>query len=363
MIINFVPGADEKDISKVYRIVEELGYSVKRIGGVEREVGGVVGEIENGDRDAIKELTRYGCIEAVVDISQPHKLLRLNASPEIKVKDDIVLDKHHLEVVGGPCTVEGEEMIKECAEKVASSGCRIIRGGAFKPRTDPETFRGYGEDALKWLAEAAAEHNLAINTEVLDARDVEVVANYAHILQIGTRNMYAHALIEEAAATGLPVLVKRGFQATIDEFLMAAKAVVLQDNPNVIMCERGIRTFEPHHRFVMDLNTIAFLKEKYPNVVLCADSSHGTGDSQYVKPLALAAVMAGADSLLIEAHPDPEKARIDGRQSLAYRGKDSLACLVANVKMGYALRKGLENGTQRTPEELCRFLAPNKTFI
>jgi 3-deoxy-7-phosphoheptulonate synthase len=218
-------------------------------------------------------------------------------------------------VIAGPCAVESEAQIMATAFAVREAGAHMLRGGAFKPRSSPYTFRGLGEEGLRLLALARAETGLPIVTEVMTPTDVELVARYADVLQIGARNMQNFQLLEEAGRSGKPVLLKRGMSATIEEWLLSAEYIIAQGNPNVILCERGIRTFETATRNTMDLNAVALAKRR-SHLPVIADPSHGTGKWYLVPPLALASLAAGADGVMIEVHPDPDRATSDGGQSL-----------------------------------------------
>jgi len=218
-------------------------------------------------------------------------------------------------VIAGPCSVESEEQIMESARIVREAGATMLRGGAFKPRSSPYTFRGLGELGLRLLAQARDETGLPVVTEVMTPGDVDLVARYADVLQIGARNMQNYQLLEEVGRTGMPVLLKRGLSATIEEWLLSAEYVIAQGNPNVILCERGIRTFETATRNTMDLNAVAVAKRR-THLPVIADPSHGTGKWYLVAPLALASIAAGADGVILEVHPDPDRAKSDGGQSL-----------------------------------------------
>jgi 3-deoxy-7-phosphoheptulonate synthase len=217
--------------------------------------------------------------------------------------------------MAGPCAVESEQQIVETARQVRAAGATLLRGGAFKPRSSPYTFRGLGEQGLRLLALAREESGLPVVTEVMTPADVELVARYADVLQIGARNMQNYQLLEEAGRSGMPVLLKRGLSATFEEWLLSAEYVIAQGNPNVILCERGIRTFETATRNTMDLNAVALAKRR-SHLPVIADPSHGTGKWYLVAPLALAGLAAGADGIIVEVHPDPDRAQSDGAQSL-----------------------------------------------
>ena len=233
--------------------------------------------------------------------------------------DGVAIGGNTLVVIAGPCAVESEEQIETAAAAVAAAGARILRGGAFKPRSSPYSFQGLGEDGLKLLRAAADRHRLKVVTEVMRPRQIETVARYAHMLQVGARNMQNFPLLQEVGRTGLPVLLKRGMSATIEEWLMSAEYILAEGNPHVVLCERGIRTFETATRNTLDLSAVPVVQEK-SHLPVFVDPSHGIGLRHGVTPLARAAVAAGADGLMIEVHPDPPRALSDGPQSLYPEG-------------------------------------------
>jgi len=232
----------------------------------------------------------------------------------LQIKDRLIGGRQ-IQVIAGPCAVESKEQLFQTAWAVKESGAAFLRGGAFKPRTSPYSFQGLGEKALQYLAEAGKETGLPVVTEVMDARDVELVASYADILQIGARNMQNYSLLKEAAAAGKPILLKRGQAAMLEEWLMAAEYFLHGGNDQVILCERGIRTFEPYTRYTLDLSAVPALKT-LSRLPVFVDPSHGTGRAELVGPMAKAALAAGADGLILEVHPCPAQAASDGRQSL-----------------------------------------------
>lgn len=243
---------------------------------------------------------------------------RITAGPQARAVLEIAgraIGGEHFTIIGGPCAVESRDQLLETAIGVQRAGATMLRGGAYKPRTSPHAFQGLGQDGLRLLAEAKAETGLPVVTEVLDARDVPHVAEVADVLQIGSRNMHNYSLLSEAGASGRPVLLKRGLSSTLDELLMAAEYVLREGNESVILCERGIRTFETAYRFTLDLAAVPVLKERTPLPVI-VDPSHAAGRRELVEALSLAAAAVGADGLLVEVHPRPEEAVCDGRQSL-----------------------------------------------
>ena len=324
MIVVMKNDATAEEIEKVKATIEELGYKPHPIQGVLTTVIGVVGD-ERGKPHHQDMLSQLDGVEKVVPISQPFKL----ASREIKettsriqVRDKTV-GNSKIAVIAGPCSVETEEQLMETALAVKNSGATMLRGGAFKPRTSPYTFQGLGEEGLKLLAQARDKTGLPIVTEIMDPDDLELLEDYADVLQIGARNAQNYALLKRVGKSKLPILLKRGMSTTVNEFLMCAEYILSEGNEKVILCERGIRTFETATRNTFDLNAVAVLKEK-THLPVFADPSHGTGYWQYVTPMALAAVAAGADGLIVEVHNHPEAAISDGGQSLKPKKFDTL---------------------------------------
>ncbi|HXG31346.1 MAG TPA: 3-deoxy-7-phosphoheptulonate synthase [Thermodesulfobacteriota bacterium] len=316
MIVVMKSDATQEQIERVISAIRDLGYKAHVIQGVLRTVIGAVGD-ERGKPHHLESLRVLEGVENVVPILQPYKL----ASREFKHENTVVrvgnveIGGHKVVVMAGPCSVENEEQIIETAIAVKKAGASILRGGAYKPRTSPYTFQGLGEEGLKLLAKAREITGLPVVTEILDTNDLEIIAEYSDMLQIGARNSQNYALLRYVGRCNKPVLLKRGMSTTINEFLMAAEYILSEGNHNVILCERGIRTFETATRNTFDLNAIPVLKEK-THLPVVADPSHGTGYWQYVTPMSLAAIAAGADGLIIEVHPKPETAMSDGGQSL-----------------------------------------------
>ncbi len=315
MIISMRPHASRTEIDHVCERIREFGYRVHSIVGEERVVIGVVG---TGDvTAALESLEATNGVERAVRISAPYKFV----SKEFK-KEHTQMRVHGVEIGGddlvvmaGPCSVESERQIMETAEGVAAAGAKILRGGAFKPRTSPYDFQGLELEGLKLLAKARQATGLAIITEVMSDRDVELVAEYADIMQIGARNMQNFALLKTLGKCGRPVLLKRGMSSTIKELLMSAEYITAHGNPDVLLCERGIRTFETATRNTCDIAAIPVLNE-LTHLPVILDPSHATGKRSLVPALARAAVAIGADGLIVEVHPCPEKAVSDGAQSL-----------------------------------------------
>ncbi len=315
MIIVMQAGALEEQLQEVLRRVNELGYHPHLIRGTQRNVVGAVGD-ERG-KAKLQSLEALAGVESVVPILQPFKLASHEFRPEktvVKV-GDIEIGAERLAMMAGPCAVESEEQILATAHAVKEAGGTILRGGAFKPRTSPYSFQGLGEEGLKLLARARETTGLRIVTEVVNDRDVDLVARYADILQVGARNMQNFVLLHAVGEARKPVLLKRGMSATIKDLLMSAEYILSHGNFDVILCERGIRTFETATRFTLDLNAIPVL-QKLTHLPVIVDPSHGTGHYEYVTAMARAGIAAGADGLIVEVHPRPDEALSDGVQSL-----------------------------------------------
>ncbi len=314
MIVVMKPGASQRQIDHVIERIEQLGLRSHVIQGTERTVVCALGEKRDGAKQALE--TGEG-VEKVVPILAPYKM----ASTEVKKDRTCVaalglkVGNDHLGVIAGPCSVESREQIFEVADVVKQAGATGLRGGAFKPRTSPYSFQGLKEKGLQLLAEARERTGLAVVTEVMAPEQVELVAKYADVLQVGARNMQNYPLLEKVGEAGLPVLLKRGPSATMDEFLLAAEYILKTGNTQVMLCERGIRTFEEHTRFTLPLATVPYLHQT-THLPVVVDPSHGTGKASLVATMARASVAAGADGLMVEIHPDPEKALSDGFQAL-----------------------------------------------
>ncbi len=315
MIISMRLHASKEEVDNVRTRIEEFGYKVHSINGEERVVIGVVGL---GDVTAcLESLEAMPGVEKAMRISAPYKFVSREFRPartEITVRG-VTIGGSEFIVMAGPCSVESEHQILESAEIVARAGAKFLRGGAFKPRTSPYDFQGLEVEGLKLLDKARRATGLGIITEVMSDRDVDLVAEYADILQIGARNMQNFALLKTLGRCGRPVLLKRGLSSTVKELLMSAEYVVAHGNSNVMLCERGIRTFETVTRNTCDIAAVAALNE-LTHLPVILDPSHATGKRSLVPPLARAAVAIGADGLLVEMHPAPEKAMSDGAQSL-----------------------------------------------
>lgn len=315
MIISMKLHASKDEVAQVRARIEEFGYKVHSIEGEERVVIGAVGV---GDvTQCLESIEAMPCVERAVRISAPYKFVSRefrHTKTEITVRGATIGGSEFV-VMAGPCSVENERQILESAEIVARAGAKLLRGGAFKPRTSPYDFQGLEEEGLKLLDKARKATGLGIITEVMSDRDVDLVADYADILQIGARNMQNFALLKTLGKCGRPVLLKRGMSSTVKELLMSAEYVVAHGNPNVILCERGIRTFETVTRNTCDIAAIAALNE-LTHLPVILDPSHATGKRSLVPALSRAGVAIGADGLIVEVHPHPEKAMSDGAQSL-----------------------------------------------
>ena len=309
------PGATPEQIDKVEKKIKEFGYTPHEIAGVERKVIGAVGD-ERG-KDRLQSIETMGGVESVFPILKPYKLASREVKPVNTViqADGVSVGSKEIAIIAGPCSVENKDQICTTAKMVKESGANFLRGGAYKPRTSPYSFQGMEEDGLKLLAEAKQESGLPIVTEIMNPREIELVIKYADILQVGARNMQNFSLLKELGRINKPILLKRGMMNTIKEFLMSAEYVLSEGNSNVILCERGIRTFETATRNTLDISCIPVLK-KETHLPIIIDPSHATGHWEMVESMSRASIAAGADGLIIEVHPDPVKAFSDGPQSL-----------------------------------------------
>jgi 3-deoxy-7-phosphoheptulonate synthase len=315
MIVAMQAEASEEQINHVCDRIREFGYRPHVIRGEERTVIAAIG---HGDKkEHIEQIKSVDGVENAFPILQPFKLVSLEIKKQRSVIriGDVAIGDGGFVVMAGPCSVESRDQLMTTAESVVKSGAQVLRGGAYKPRTSPYDFQGLAVEGLKLLAEARSRTGLKVITEVLDTEDVGIVEQYADILQVGARNMQNFALLKRLGEVAKPVMLKRGLSATIKEFLLSAEYIVTHGNPNVILCERGIRTFETATRNTLDLAAVPLLNE-LTHLPVIVDPSHGTGKRTLVRPLARAAVAVGADGLMAEVHPDPEKAWSDGPQSL-----------------------------------------------
>ncbi len=310
--------------------------------GADRVVIAVVGEVGARKPELMSRLGALPGVETITPISRPFKLTSREFHPEdtvIRVLDAVIGDGS-LTVMAGPCSVESRDQLLTTARAVKASGATVLRGGAFKPRTSPYSFQGLGVEALRYLAEAREELGLPVITEVMEPSQVDIVAEYADILQIGARNMQNYSLLNAAGRVARPVMLKRGFGATIEELLMAAEYIVSSGNPNVILCERGIRTFETYTRNTMDLAAVPVLHQ-LTHLPVIVDPSHATGKRWLVKPLAIGGVAVGADGVMVEVHPTPDQALSDAEQQLTF---DQFAELMAQLVPVHAHVQGMHDG-------------------
>ena len=315
MIIITQPTVTDAQIDHIVARIEEFGLRSQVMRGETRVVIGVIGPDELVRE---KPLGAIPGVESVVPVMKPYKLVaQENGSlpPPVSIGDVKIGSGQRVVLISGPCSVESKERLLAIANAVKKAGARVLRGGAFKPRTSPYSFQGLGEDGLRYLAQARAATGLPIITEIMDTRDLERVEQYADCLQIGSRNMQNFALLREVGRSRLPVMLKRGFSATINDLLLSAEYILSEGNPRVLLCERGIRTFETMTRNTLDLNAVPILKAK-TRLPVVVDPTHGIGLRDFVPQMSLAAVAAGADALMIEVHDDPERARSDGEQAL-----------------------------------------------
>ena len=314
MIIVMKSSATKKQVHHVVEKIKALGLKPMVSEGTERTIIGVIGP---EDALRVQPLEVFAGVEQVMPVLKPYKLVsrEFKPAPTVITMDGLTIGGKRLVMMAGPCSVENRPMLLTTAKAVKKAGAQVLRGGAFKPRSSPYSFQGLGEEGLKYLRDVADEVGLHVATELMDARDIGTVERYADIIQIGARNMQNFNLLKEAGQSKKPVLLKRGLSATITEFLLAAEYILSQGNFNVILCERGIRTFEDQTRFTLDLAAVPVIK-KLSHLPVVIDPSHATGHWDYVGSMAKAGVAAGADGLLIEVHPNPEVALSDGAQSL-----------------------------------------------
>ncbi|MGP1367426.1 MAG: 3-deoxy-7-phosphoheptulonate synthase [Schwartzia sp. (in: firmicutes)] len=322
MVIIMQSDATEKDMADVIAVIENQGLTAKVMEGAQQKIVGVIGDKSRLAACAIDALPG---VERSVAISKSYKLVSREFHPQSSVIDvaGVPIGGDEFVVMAGPCAVESRAQLLESAEIARRGGAQFLRGGAYKPRTSPYSFQGLEEEGLKYLAEAREKTGLRVVTEVTEVDAVPTVAAYADLLQIGARNMQNFRLLKEVGRTQKPVLLKRGLAATLDEWLNAAEYILNEGNPNVIFCERGIRSYETYTRNTLDLSAVAAVKH-LSHLPIIVDPSHGTGKWRLVKPMSLAAVAAGADGIILEMHPNPAKALSDGPQSLTPTNYDDL---------------------------------------
>ncbi len=314
MIIILKPHTTKEDKDKVLEKIHSLGLKTMVSEGIERSIIGVIGE---EDIVRMQSLEAYHGVESVIPVLAPYKLVSREFKPEdsiIKVKDQEI-GGEKISIMAGPCAIESYESLRAIAKEVKQKGATILRGGAFKPRTSPYSFQGLGEEGLKIMKQVCDEFGLLSVTEIMDPRDMPLMHKYVDIVQIGARNMQNFNLLKEVGKSKIPVLLKRGMMSTIKEFLMSAEYILSEGNFNVILCERGIRTFETYTRNTLDINAVPVIKN-LSHLPIIVDPSHATGKWELVLPVSLASVAAGADGLIIEVHTNPEIAASDGSQSL-----------------------------------------------
>jgi 3-deoxy-7-phosphoheptulonate synthase len=328
MIIVLKSGSTDAEVDDVCRRIRAMGYAPHTIRGEVRTVIGAVGDDRGKER--LRSLESLEVVESVTPILKPFKLasLEVRSDPTKVTVGDAVIGGKKIVVMAGPCSVESREQVLEVAAKVKAAGASVLRGGAFKPRTSPYAFQGLEEEGLKYLAEARRETGLPVITEVMESDKISVVAEHSDILQIGARNVQNFSLLRKVGEAGKPVMLKRGMSTSIQEWLLSAEYILAGGNPNVILCERGIRTFETSTRFTLDLNAVPVVK-RLTHLPIVVDPSHGTGHWEYVEAMACAGVAAGADGLIIEVHPKPEEALSDGPQSLK---PDKFTALMQRVR-------------------------------
>jgi 3-deoxy-7-phosphoheptulonate synthase len=315
MLVVMRHGAEPDEVQRVIDIIQEMGYGARPIPGKQRTAVGLIGNDGKVDSNRLEALP--GVVQ-VIHVTQPYKQVsrEWRAEPTIvELSNGTRIGGEDVVLMAGPCSVESESQILETAHRLREAGATVLRGGAFKPRSSPYAFQGMGVKGLELLARARAETGLAVVTEALEPETVDVVAEYADVIQIGARNMQNYPLLRRAGRSGRAILLKRGLAATIDELLLSAEYIVAEGNPNVILCERGVRSFDTHTRNLFDLTAIPVV-QALSHLPIVADPSHGTGVRAKVTPMARAAIAAGADGLLIEVHPTPDRALSDGAQSL-----------------------------------------------
>lgn len=314
MLVVMETTASQEMVDRVCRLIEEMGLTPHSMPGAQRTAIGVTGNKSQIDSDKI--LSQPG-VKDIIHVTKPFKLVSREFFPEDSIIEinGAKIGGKYFSVIAGPCSVESREQCLTVAEQIAKAGCKLFRGGAFKPRTSPYSFQGLQEEGLKILAEVRDKFNLGIVTEAIDTETIGLVAQYSDVIQIGARNMQNYSLLRKAGKQKKPVLLKRGMSATLEEFLMAAEYIMAEGNKQVILCERGVRTFANHTRNTLDLSAVPFVK-RTSHLPILADPSHGTGKRDKIIPLSRASLAVGADGLLVEVHHDPANALSDGPQSI-----------------------------------------------
>jgi len=328
LVVVFEQKADEEEINRIVEKIKNMGYSVLKSEGEGQRIIGIGGVKPESD---IKEISMIEGVARVLSISEPYVFAGRDFKPENTIINvgNASIGSEEVTIIAGPCAVENELQIHTVAQYVAKAGAKILRGGAYKPRTSPYSFQGLGEDGLKFIRDAADSNGLKVVTEIIDLTLIDMVGKYTDIFQVGARNMYNYPLLKELGKLNIPVLLKRGLSATIDELLMSSEYILAGGNNKVILCERGIRTFEPSTRNTFDISAIPVIQQK-SHLPVIADPSHATGFRDMVTPVARAAVAAGADGLIIEVHNDPNKALSDGPQALL---PDQFEKLISEVRL------------------------------
>ena len=332
MIVVMRAGYTPDDFEEIKGRLIELGYQVNPIVGVEKTILAAVGGSEHTKFDMLDQLKAYDFVEDVIFITKPYKVVAREYKKERTVIDvrGVPVGGDEVVMMAGPCTVESEEQLDMTARAVARGGARILRGGAYKPSTSPYSFQGMGVPGLKLLRETADRYNLAVVTEIMDVRKVELVSEYADLLQVGTRNMQNYDLLKEVGMARRPILLKRGMSAKIEEWLLAAEYIASSGNENIILCERGVRTFETSTRNTLDISAVPSVKS-LSHLPIIVDPSQGTGKRDLVPPMCRAAIAAGADGLIVEVHPNPDHAIKDGAQSMTIEAYEQMMPELAKV--------------------------------
>jgi 3-deoxy-7-phosphoheptulonate synthase len=329
MLVVMQSRATPDEIRAICERIEALGFRAHSVEGAQRYAVAVTGDLHGIESCGLEEMPG---VQEIIRISKPYKLVSRESKPENTIvrfpNSDVTIGGEEFAIIAGPCSVESRAQTLTVAEKVAAAGARLFRGGAYKPRTSPYAFQGMGVEGLKILAEVRERFGMLIVTEAVDTEALEAIEDYADMIQIGARNMQNFSLLKRAGRSPLPVLLKRGLSATLEELLMAAEYIMSEGNRNVVLCERGVRTFADHSRNTLDLSVIP-AAQKLSHLPIIADPSHGTGKRDRVTPMALASAAAGADGLIIEVHHDPDHALSDGPQSLF---PDQFATMVAQLR-------------------------------
>jgi 3-deoxy-7-phosphoheptulonate synthase len=329
MIVVMKNKATETQIKDVCSMIQSCGLEVHLSSGKEKTIIGLVGDTRKVQKDRIMS---FGGVNGVLRVVKPYKLANRVFHPEDTIIeiDDVRIGGNNFTIMAGPCAIESREQLFSAAKEVQKSGAKVLRGSAYKPRTSPYSFQGLGEEGLKLLAQAKRKFGIVVETEVMDTRQVELVAKYVDIIRIGTRNMQNFDLLKEVGKLNKPVIIKRGMSATIEEWLMSAEYIMSEGNKKVILCERGIRTFETETRNSLDMCSIPVIK-KLSHLPIIVDPSHSTGEKYLVKPMSLASMAAGAHGLIIEVHPCPQEALCDGNQSLTPEMFDDVMVMIRKM--------------------------------